>query len=145
ARELRDHSWPRLISHSATPLIAETTTTTRFPASCVAMTRRATFMIRSGLPTDVPPYFWTIRAIRSGGNSFPAPEPCQRGRVGVSLPCRASYLFSANGRGGGGDKRGRWTGERALSYQPGATPQERAYFFRFSAENAIHSHGFTGD
>ena len=33
------------------------------PASCVAMTRRATLRMRSGLPTEVPPYFWTIRDI----------------------------------------------------------------------------------
>jgi hypothetical protein len=25
-------------------------------------TRRATFLMRSGLPTEVPPYFWTINA-----------------------------------------------------------------------------------
>ena len=30
-------------------------------------TLRATFRIRSGLPTEVPPYFWTIR--RMGGSA----------------------------------------------------------------------------
>jgi hypothetical protein len=29
----------------------------------VASTRLATLRIRSGLPTDVPPYFWTINAM----------------------------------------------------------------------------------
>ena len=50
--------------------MAETTTATRFPASFASTTRRATFRMRSGSPTLVPPYFWTIRAIdsfRSGG------------------------------------------------------------------------------
>jgi hypothetical protein len=26
-------------------------------------TRAATFLMRSGLPTEVPPYFWTINAM----------------------------------------------------------------------------------
>ena len=46
---------------SVTPDIAETTTTTWFPARWVASTRRATWRMRSGVPTDVPPYFWTRR------------------------------------------------------------------------------------
>ena len=57
----------RLMRLSVTPLIAETTTTTRCPASCVATTRRATLRMRCGLPTDVPPYFWTMRLIWKGG------------------------------------------------------------------------------
>ena len=39
--------------------MAETTTTTGWPFSAVATMRRATLRIRSGLATDVPPYFWT--------------------------------------------------------------------------------------
>jgi hypothetical protein len=58
-------SFASLISESVTPLIAETTATTLLPACCVANTRRATFLIRSGLPTDVPPYFCTISAMCS--------------------------------------------------------------------------------
>src|SRR5437879_6241069 len=34
------------------------------------MIRRATFLMRSGFPTDVPPYFWTMRAMR--GRDFGA-------------------------------------------------------------------------
>ncbi len=47
----------RLISLSVSPLMAESTTTTSWPSSLVRQTRRATFLIRSGLPTEVPPYF----------------------------------------------------------------------------------------
>jgi hypothetical protein len=49
-----------LISLSVSPLMAETTTTTSCPCSLVRTTRCATFLIRSGFPTDVPPYFCTI-------------------------------------------------------------------------------------
>jgi len=45
------------------PDMAERTTTTLFPASCATATLRATFFILSTVPTDVPPYFCTIRAI----------------------------------------------------------------------------------
>ena len=41
--------------------MAETTTTTSLPACLVAMMRRATLRILSASPTEVPPYFWTIR------------------------------------------------------------------------------------
>ena len=47
----------RLISLSVSPLMAETTTTTSCPSSLARHTRFATFLIRSGFPTDVPPYF----------------------------------------------------------------------------------------
>ena len=40
--------------------IAEITPTTLQPSCCVSRSRRATFRIRSGVPTEVPPYFWTI-------------------------------------------------------------------------------------
>ena len=52
-----------LINESVTPDMAETTTTTLWPACWVSITRCATFLIRSGLPTEVPPYFWTMIAI----------------------------------------------------------------------------------
>ena len=72
-----------LISESVTPLIAETTTTTWCPASCVAMTRRATFRMRSGLPTDVPPYFWTMRLMQKKGA-----HPFARLRaLSMEVPC----------------------------------------------------------
>src|SRR5690606_2023374 len=40
--------------------MADTTTTTSAPALRSAATRCATVRMRSGLPTLVPPYFWTI-------------------------------------------------------------------------------------
>src|SRR3972149_3608026 len=48
------------VSLSVSPLIADTTTTTSWPSSRVFATLRATFFMRSMLPTEVPPYFWTI-------------------------------------------------------------------------------------
>src|SRR5512139_1688787 len=42
--------------------MAETATTTSFPSWRVLATRRATFRIRFRSPTEVPPYFCTIRA-----------------------------------------------------------------------------------
>src|SRR5260221_2318880 len=50
-----------LIRLSVTPLMADTTTTIWSPCARYLATRRATFLMRSGLPTEVPPYFWTIR------------------------------------------------------------------------------------
>jgi hypothetical protein len=44
------------------PLIADKTTTTWCPLAWNFATRRATFLIRSGLATEVPPYFCTINA-----------------------------------------------------------------------------------
>ena len=49
---------------SVSPLIAETTTTTSLPRLRQLITLSATLPMRSGLPTDVPPYFWTISAIK---------------------------------------------------------------------------------
>ena len=46
-----------LIRLSVTPLMAETTTTTWSPLARYLATRAATFLMRSGLPTEVPPYF----------------------------------------------------------------------------------------
>jgi hypothetical protein len=48
---------------AVTPLRAETTTTTRFPCDHCSLTLAATLRMRSTVPTDVPPYFWTIKAI----------------------------------------------------------------------------------
>ena len=47
------------MSRSVVSPIAETTTTTRWLLSAVAATRRATLRIRSGVATELPPYFWT--------------------------------------------------------------------------------------
>ena len=46
-----------LIRLSVTPLIADTTTTIWSPLARLAATRRATFLMRSASPTEVPPYF----------------------------------------------------------------------------------------
>ena len=43
--------------------MAETTTTTSFPVMRVSRARSATFWIRSGSATDVPPYFCTTTGI----------------------------------------------------------------------------------
>jgi hypothetical protein len=40
--------------------IADTTTTTWLPQAAVLLMRSATLLIRSVVPTDVPPYFCTI-------------------------------------------------------------------------------------
>src|SRR5205814_108683 len=48
---------------SVTPAIADMTATTRQPSRCVSKIRRATLQIRVESPTEVPPYFWTIRRI----------------------------------------------------------------------------------
>src|ERR1700716_1041493 len=45
--------------------MAEMTATTRQPSRCVSTRRAATLRIRFGLPTEVPPYFWTIRRMES--------------------------------------------------------------------------------
>src|SRR6478609_8067779 len=51
--------WARSISSSVVSPIAETTTTTSWPSLRVATIRSATRLIRSAVPTDEPPYFWT--------------------------------------------------------------------------------------
>ena len=56
-----------LMRLSVTPDMAETTTTILSPARTCSATRAATALMRSGLPTDVPPYFWTRKAIGERG------------------------------------------------------------------------------
>ncbi len=46
-----------LMRLSVTPLMAETTTTIWWPCCRYLATRAATFLMRSGLPTEVPPNF----------------------------------------------------------------------------------------
>ena len=60
------NAWVSLRSRLVSPDMAETTTTTSLPARCVASARRATFLMRSTSPTEVPPYFWTMRATDRG-------------------------------------------------------------------------------
>ncbi len=51
------------ISLFVTPLRAETTTTSWCPCRCHSLIRCATLRMRSRSPTEVPPYFCTIRAM----------------------------------------------------------------------------------
>ena len=53
-------------SSSVVSPIAETTTTTSLPASRAWATRSATWLIRSGDPTEVPPYFCTTMGMQAG-------------------------------------------------------------------------------
>src|SRR3989337_1846231 len=53
----------RSTSLLVSPDMADTTTITLWPFFFVCATLMATFLILSTLPTDVPPYFWTINAI----------------------------------------------------------------------------------
>jgi hypothetical protein len=50
------------MSRSVVCPIAETTATTCSPLSIVAAMRRLTRLMRAAVPTEVPPYFWTITA-----------------------------------------------------------------------------------
>ena len=56
--------------------IADTTTTTSLPWRFVIGTFSATARMRSGSATDVPPYFWTIRA--TGPRAYRWPPPTRR-------------------------------------------------------------------
>jgi hypothetical protein len=77
SRESGRTEMPRASSSSrlVSPAIALTITTTSLPAACVASARAATFLIRSTEPTDVPPNFWTMRAMGA------AEVACTRQRV----------------------------------------------------------------
>jgi hypothetical protein len=82
--------------------IAETTTHTGLPASAEAHTRAATWRIRSGPPTDVPPYFWTTS---STARTLPA-EPDTRSLALVKAPWvlgTAAVAVLAAGCGGGAE------------------------------------------
>lgn len=47
--------------------MAETTTTIRFPSCCLSNIRLATRCIRSGVPTELPPNFITIKGNTATG------------------------------------------------------------------------------
>src|SRR5688500_2842857 len=57
-------SFASAISRLVSPAIAEGTTTRSWPAAFHLATRCATFLIRSTEPTEVPPNFWTISAMK---------------------------------------------------------------------------------
>src|SRR3954447_12977483 len=59
----RASSRARPSSRLVSPAIADTTTTSWCPSAWNRATRRATLRMRSVVPTDVPPYFWTMSAI----------------------------------------------------------------------------------
>src|SRR5690606_8054928 len=84
---------------SVSPLMAETTTTTWCPWRRVAMTRSATALIRSMEPTEVPPYFWTMRAmtalaVENGREFYP---------IGVRSCIRTCRKACADARSGGAE------------------------------------------
>src|SRR5829696_8582263 len=107
--------------------IADTTTQTWRPASRSATTRRATWRIRSGSPTDVPPYFCTTSCADTSRNASAGrargtrPDPTHGPRVAHGYtwagtprtacgkrgprPIDASAAARANERGA--DERGR--------------------------------------
>ncbi len=60
---LPERSLAILIRPSVMPDIAETTATTWLPSSRTRFMRAATLRMRSRVPTEVPPYFWTMRAM----------------------------------------------------------------------------------
>src|ERR1700674_914635 len=64
--------------------MAEITATTLQPPCCVSIKRRATFRIRSGVPTEVPPYFWTIRRMARPGQDVR--EGSRNGMVFAYVP-----------------------------------------------------------
>src|SRR5688572_28708207 len=53
-------SFARASRRLVSPAMAEGTTTSWWPSRAKRATRRATSRMRSGLPMEVPPYFWTI-------------------------------------------------------------------------------------
>ena len=60
--------WPARSSRSSVVSpIAETTTTTSFPAAFVCAIRLATRLMLSASATDDPPNFWTMRATGTPG------------------------------------------------------------------------------
>src|ERR1700730_16736778 len=64
--------------------MAEITATTLQPLCWVSIKRRATARIRSGVPTEVPPYFWTIRRMARPGRD--ESEGSRNGMVFAYVP-----------------------------------------------------------
>ncbi len=59
----RFYSLAKPMSRLVSPDMADTTTTIWCPSDLYRATRLATARILSGVPTDVPPYFCTIKLI----------------------------------------------------------------------------------
>ena len=85
-----DRPWHQATSWLVTPAMAETTTITSCPSSRSRFTRVATWRIRPGSATEVPPNFITIRAI---GRSMPGGlRNCELGRRSIEAgPSRVMY------------------------------------------------------
>src|SRR5690606_32964111 len=81
----------RLVS----PLMAETTTTISSPPACADATLSATALMRSTLPTEVPPYFSTIIATCD----YPVTSP-ERARIKpvFGSQVKISRLLDARGQ-----------------------------------------------
>ena len=83
--------WARSISSSVLSPMAETTTTTSWPAFFVSTMRRATRFTQVASATDEPPYFWTISDTSArtscrvlGGLGQVTSLPAAPGRSGTS-------------------------------------------------------------
>src|SRR5512140_3809871 len=63
-------SFARLSRRLVSPAMAEGTTASWWPCLAKRAMRRATSRLRSGLPIEVPPYFWTINATGFRGRRF---------------------------------------------------------------------------
>src|SRR5579883_3677900 len=111
------------------PAMAETTTATSWPASTSRLTRRATLLIRSMSRTEVPPNFWTIRAMSSHpGASRARTHRCRsRGANPYSVAVRQSKPRDA---WRGGRRNGMNPSPEAAARGPGGTvdPGEIARF-----------------
>ena len=79
-----------LMRLSVTPAMAEMTPTTLQPLCCVSRRRRATLRMRSGVPTEVPPYFWTISRMARPGRS--KSEGSRNGMVFAYVPPLSTLL-----------------------------------------------------
>src|SRR5260221_506682 len=123
------------------PAIAEGTTTSRCPSRAKRATRRATPRVRSGLPTEGPPDFWTISdpvASRTKGPFYRDAPPRRGGGIlgheipgaGIGQPGgsrpRHPPPRSARRRGGARPRHGRTERDRALPPRPGNGHELRA-------------------
>ena len=82
--------------------IADTTTTTSWPWRWVICTFSATARMRSGSATDVPPYFWTIRA--TGPACYPwvaragSGDSARASRTGAAHPATTTAMNNPSRR-----------------------------------------------
>ncbi len=92
----------RAIRLSVALPIADTTTTTSWPWRLVICTFSATARMRSGSATEVPPYFWTIRA--TGARCYPwvaragSGDSAGLSRIGTAQPATTTAMNSPSSR-----------------------------------------------